>query len=422
MRINQTTVQAIEPPASGYVLLWDSDLKGFGLRVTAGGARSFFVQKRIKGRDKRHTLGRWPALKPEQARKDATAWLGAIASGRDPVAERERERLSKVTLEEAFTTYMDLKRRSKDGLPLKQRTKDDMTEVLNSSLEDWKRKPLASITRPMVERKYKQLADRSAARANIAMRYLRAVFNFEMDRNVDAEGRPLIADNPVRVLKRQWRAVRRRKRVLNPSDLPAWVAAVNALADVPEREPGTGKENPKLRHGDVFRDWLLFMALTGCRPCEAHELAPDDVDLAGRKLRFRDTKNRLDHELPLTDSLQALLSRRIEAGGDRVFASPHDGRGIANYRYAVARVREASGLHFTPGDMRRLASTAMEASGVPRYTLKAVLNHTISDSDDVTAGYVQVDTAMKLSALQKIEAYVLRQPAKVLEFPGARVA
>jgi hypothetical protein len=43
---------------------------------------------------------------------------------------------------------------------------------------------------------------------------------------------------------------------------------------------------------------------------------------------------------------------------------------------------------------------------VSRYTLKAVLNHALSDSDDVTAGYVQVNDAMKLNALQKIEAYV----------------
>lgn len=421
MRINQTTVQAIELPSKlsdgrpTQSLHYDDELKGFGLRVTSGGARSFFVEKRIRARNKRHTLGRWPALKPDQARKDAQAWLGAIASGRDPVAEREREKLSKVTLEEAFDSYMELKRRSKDGLPLKARTRDDMTEVLKSSLEEWKRRPLQAITRPMVERKYKQLADRSAARANVAMRYLRAVFNFEMDRNVDVEGRSLIADNPVRVLKRQWRAVGRRKRVLKPDDLPAWIAAVNALADVPEREPGTGKENPKLRHGDAFRDWLLFLALTGCRPCEAHDLLPSDVDLAGRKLTFRDTKNRLDHELPLTDFLHELLSRRIAAGGDRVFASPHDGRGIGNYRYAVARVRSACGVHFTPGDLRRLASTAMESEGVARYTLKAILNH-IDDGEDVTAGYVQVNATMKLAALEKIEAYVLRQPAKVVPF------
>lgn len=421
MRISQRTVQAAPIPAKGYIIYWDDEIRGFGLRVTSGGARSFVVQGRIKRKLYRPTIGRWPAFKAEQARKDAKAWLGAVSSGRDPVAESRRHRQAERTLEEAFKDYMELKRRAKDGLPLKQSTKDDMTRVLEESLDDWKSKYLPSITRPMVEQRYKKLADKSVARASIAMRYLRAVFNFEIDRNVDADGKPFITDNPVGVLKKQWRRVKRRRRVLQPEQLPEWVSAVNGLAVVPDREKGTGRRFPKLRHGDVYRDWLFFMALTGCRPIEARELKPENVDLVRRTFFFDDTKNRTDHELPMTDFLYDLLARRLAVGGERVFCSPHDLSPVTNYRYAVSRVKAACGTHFSPGDMRRLASTAMEAAGVPAYTIKAILNHAISDGDDVTGGYVVVSLQMKLAALKKIEAYVLRR-RKVVPFPGAKAA
>jgi hypothetical protein len=49
----------------------------------------------------------------------------------------------------------------------------------------------------------------------------------------------------------------------------------------------------------------------------------------------------------------------------------------------------------------------MERTGVPVYTLKAVLNH--ATGRDVTAQYVQVASDMKLAALQKIEQFVLGQ-------------
>ena len=97
------------------------------------------------------------------------------------------------------------------------------------------------------------------------MRYLRAVYNFTADRKVDSEGKPLLTDNPTKVLRQQWRAVKRRKRMMDAEALKLWVPAVKGLAEVPEREPGKGKLHPKLRHGEASRDTLLFIALTGCR-------------------------------------------------------------------------------------------------------------------------------------------------------------
>jgi integrase len=98
-------------------------------------------------------------------------------------------------------------------------------------------------------------------------------------------------------------------------------------------------------------------------------LTVPDIDLKAGEVTFRETKNGTDHILPLTPYLRRLLERRLAAGKSKwVFSSPHHGRLVGNYRAAVKRVRHAAGIYFIPHDLRRLAATAMERSGVPVYT------------------------------------------------------
>ncbi|MGH8579538.1 MAG: Arm DNA-binding domain-containing protein [Gammaproteobacteria bacterium] len=97
-RITKTQLDHLEPPESGYALHWDSLIHGFGVRVTAAGAKSFILQTRIHAKQKRITLGGYGALTVEQARRQARRLLGEIAAGHDPIAERKRKQLQSVTL------------------------------------------------------------------------------------------------------------------------------------------------------------------------------------------------------------------------------------------------------------------------------------------------------------------------------------
>ena len=49
MKISDQTVKATKTPGGGQVITWDNDVKGFGLRVTAGGAKSFIFNYRASG-------------------------------------------------------------------------------------------------------------------------------------------------------------------------------------------------------------------------------------------------------------------------------------------------------------------------------------------------------------------------------------
>ena len=73
--------------------VWDAELKGFGLRVTVAGTKSFVVQYRTESvRTRRLTLGAYPALTCDQARDLARVALGNVAQGIDPAEERKKAR------------------------------------------------------------------------------------------------------------------------------------------------------------------------------------------------------------------------------------------------------------------------------------------------------------------------------------------
>ncbi|MEE2929394.1 MAG: tyrosine-type recombinase/integrase [Pseudomonadota bacterium] len=72
--------------------LWDSELRGFGLRCSPRGRKTFILQYRQNGRTRRMSLGQFGALTPEQARELARRHLGEIAKGEDPSGDRQRER------------------------------------------------------------------------------------------------------------------------------------------------------------------------------------------------------------------------------------------------------------------------------------------------------------------------------------------
>ena len=420
-KLTKTSVAALHKPASGYRIHWDGEIRGFGLRITASGARSFVLQDRINGKERRLTIGRFPGVTPEVARREAQKLLGQIANGGDPVAERARRKLTSITLGECFDEYVRLRRRRKDGKALKDRTKHDMLRALDEAFHDWKRRSITAISREMVKRRYAERASRSVARANVAMRYLRAVLNFAIAAYRDAEGRPVLIDNPVRVLSESslWHGIEARKRDLGEDVLSSWVPAVLALGATPNRKAGAGKHKPRLRNGEVFRDFFLFLVLTGARRGEAQGLRKSDVDFKHGILTFLDTKNRSDHVLPLTPYLRALLERRIEASpseSEFVFTD-REGRSVSNLRYAIGRVVEDSGVKFSSHDLRRTTATILERLSVPSYTVKAVLNH-LPGAADVTGRYVQVKADMKLAALVKLEDFILRHAGggrKVIE-------
>lgn len=233
MKLTKTSVERAAIPESGQAFYRDELLRGFALRVTSGGVRSFIVEKRINGKVKRKTLGRFGVLTVEQARKEATKFLGKVASGQDPISQEKESQSQAVTLKEVFDLYIQVRS------ALKPSTVRDYNRLMSEIFGKWQNRALADISKDMVQKLHTDYGKRSQARANNAMRLLRALFNFARGQYEDSRGRSLFPENPVDRLShtKGWYRVERRRTLIKKAQLPAWFDAVERLREEGDPTP-----------------------------------------------------------------------------------------------------------------------------------------------------------------------------------------
>ncbi|MGQ3888609.1 tyrosine-type recombinase/integrase [Legionella sp. CNM-1927-20] len=392
MKITKSVVDKLPIPLStqngksAQKRYYDDNMKGFGVRVTSGGTKAFFVEKIIKNKLSRITLGRYPELTVEMARKEAQKLLGQIAMGFDPVAQKKTSKMREITLQEVFNDYLQARK------SLKQSTLINYKQILTKGFSSWMNKPLISITKDKIAKHHQKLGDaHGEAYANLAMRVLRALFNFASGQYEDAEGKSLIPENPVRRLSqtRAWYRIERRQTLIKSHELAPWYNALEQLQN------------------KTLRDYLLLILFTGLRRQEAATLTWDQIDLKAKTLIIHDTKNRDNHTLPLSDFLYNLMQARYDSRiNNYVFPGAGAAGHIIEPRRQMTKVTELTGIQFTVHDLRRTFITIAESLDIPAYALKRLLNHKMTS--DVTAGYIIADVERLRKPMQLITDYILK--------------
>ncbi len=401
MRLTKSTVDKLPIPpfkAQGQTnqkRYYDDTLKGFGLRITSGGTKAFFVEKGIQGKLRRITLGHYPALTVEMARKEAQKVLGKIATGIDPISEKEESRVKAISLNEVFEEYKTTRK------SLKKKTLYDYARVMNVAFGDWQTKSLLTIDREEVEKRHKGLAEKHGEDyANLAMRVLRALFNFSIVKYRDAQKKPLISENPVHILTltHAWFPSQPRKTYIKRHQLEAWFPSI------------LGLEN------SIIRDYLLLILFTGLRRNEAAQLTWDQIDLIEKILTIPDPKNRHPHVLPLSDFLYTLLlNRKQMSNSPYVFPGEGQGGFLTEPRKQMDKVIQETNIKFTVHDLRRTFITIAESLEISAYALKRLLNH--KSKGDITMDYIIIDVERLRKPMQMISDYLCQSmPQKVAEY------
>jgi integrase len=401
LRLTKTVIDKIEPSSDKDQTFYRDDLlKGFALRVTSNGIKSFIVESRVNGKVKRITLGKYGVITTEEARKKAKIMLGKIANGIDPVAEKKHKILNSITLSNVMQDYLKTRK------DLKIRTINDYHYVLQQVIPDWLNKPIVNITREMVAKRHADYGKQnSKARANNAMRVLRALFNFATHEYLINNDHSIITFNPVQYLShtRGWFKIDRKQTVIKVHQLADWYSGVNKLLEFGEYS--------KMM---MWRDYLLLLIFTGMRKTETASIKWVDVDLDAKTFTLQDTKNREKHTLPMSNSIYEIFIRRRQTKyNDFVFPAKSQSGYIQEPKKIVALVVQLSGVTFTLHDLRRTFATIAEGLNLPAYALKRLLNHKMSN--DVTAGYVMKDAERLRNPMQQINDFLLKHMKKDLE-------
>src|ERR1700745_4245493 len=92
LKLTARFVENVKPPAHGRLEYWDLALPGFGLRVTDKGAKSWTVLYRLRRRQRRATLGTYPAILLAEARDRGRDVLRDVDKGNDPAAAKAEQR------------------------------------------------------------------------------------------------------------------------------------------------------------------------------------------------------------------------------------------------------------------------------------------------------------------------------------------
>jgi integrase len=303
-RINFTVkaLAALRSAAAGKIVYYfdtsRSAPRGFGVWVTAGGAKTFMLYRKVNGRPERIKLGAFPDMSIEQARKRAYQFNAEIAGGLNPNDARRKAR-GELTLRALFNDYLE------EYAKHQTKTWPEIEANFRRYLEDWANRKLSAIRREDVQRWHAALGKRRGKYvANRALQLLRAVLNWGLkSKRVD---RKLLEDSENPAQEIDLFRERKRDRFIQADELP-WF--FSALADEPN---------------NTIRDFLLISLLTGARKMNVLQMRWGEVSFDEATWRIPETKNSEPLTIPLTPEALAILRARKEREVNE-FVFPGDG-------------------------------------------------------------------------------------------------
>jgi integrase len=378
VKLTKAYIEKVPPAAGKYDHFhWDTELKGFGLRVTPKtrtspkGKKTFIFQGRVGGiKSRRITIGPFPNYTVEQARGRATKLLVNMRDGIDPIAVAKNQAALRVTLREVADAYM-----SRPG-KLKESSKNEVERHLTTTFEAWQDRSIVSITEDECRKRYRYIltkglrGDRengAPAQANQAFSILRALINFASRQYKRVDGTPLILHNPVTALKDDWVQLRPKTSRIPDSKVGAvWSFMQQARVNAHNRDTRASI------------DLVIFLMLTGARIGEASSLEWKNVNLLESWWHIEDPKNSRKIWLPLSDQAVELLKARQDlpesVSSPYVFTS-WSGH-IKDPRDTMKRLSAVAGEHLSAHDLRRtFTHIGIRVCGIEVSRIERLTNH-----------------------------------------------
>ncbi|GEO99521.1 tyrosine-type recombinase/integrase [Methylobacterium haplocladii] len=393
-KITKRVVDGLKPDPAGEVFTWDTEIKGFGVRVMPSGVASYIVKYRTaEGRQRRLAFARVGTVTPDEARKTAAEKLGAAAKGEDPSADRNRIRHAPTVTElcdlyladaavriKASTLAMDRSRIECHVKPLigarkiPALTSDDV-EKMRTDIEAGK------TAKPRMGNGGVTTGGAGVASRTIGM--LGTIMEFAIRKK-------FIVTNPARGV---WRKPDgKQDRFLDPAEIARFGQALRDALD--DGETATGIAT------------LKFLLLTGLRRVEAASLPRKSLDVRCNCIRFVDTKGGRQLRAIGTVAFEGLPKPKAS---EWVFPGDRGKNHFVGLPKVLARMCARAGLEGVTIHVLRhtFAATAAEM-GYSELMIGGLLGHKLSG---VTVRYAHMPDPALVAAAEKVSARIAERLA-----------
>ena len=421
IRITDKLVNELTPPASGNRITYDDPdagprqdkgVSGFGIRITANGVRTFILNYRVLGRERRMTIGRHGTWSVEAARKRARELRREVDGDNDPLAVRVEGRQAP-SVGDLCDRYIE------DHLPRKRTLSaaDDKAMIASFIRPKFGAEKVATLTHSSVDQLHRSMKDKPY-RANRVLSLLSKMFNLAIKWGWRT-------DNPAKGVDRYQEE--KRERFLTGPEIAGLTKALASHADK-----------------DVANIVRLLL-LTGARRGEVlqAEWSQFDLDAAKWEKPAATTKQKKIHRVPLSDGAVALLKAIYKAAprnpdkslkSSLVFPGPRSGAARTEIKDEWRAIAIKAGLYdekppATPKgkpvkevncrlhDLRHTYASLLVSAGLSLPIIGALLGHTQAST---THRYAHLMDDPLRAATNTVSAVVTgKQSAEVVPIEGA---
>jgi len=387
-------------------IYWDTEIAGFGLRFRDGGTRTWILQYKFNGADRRYAIGPYPGIAAKTARAMAQDRLAEVWQGRDP-QQAKRDAKVKAQAQIQLRTVIDNYLASKEP----KLRPNSFYEIQRHLEKDWKSLhgwPITDIRRQQVANILDKLEKAGPVAAAHSRSTLSALFKWAM-------GHGYVDHNPV-------------------------VGTINPDNGVPRERTLDDRELAAVWNSSGDDDYgkiVKLLILTACRKMEVGGMAWSELNLDNHTwtIPADRSKNKRKHILPLPYAFWEIVES-VERRPGRDFLFGYSDHGYRNWHDPkMALDRRCGVTGWTHHDLRRTVATRMAESppdeehperrglGIKPHVVEALLNHISGHKSGVAGIYnratyqTEVKTALAQWA-EYVASITSGEERKILPFPA----
>ena len=358
------TIESLPTPDKGKRAVYrDERTPYLFLRVTPS-AKTFFWQKKVKGKQHTVTIGKYPSINADQARDQAGEIAADYVKGTDVQAEIRADR-QEMTLGELWADYRVNRKRGQG------RISKAYEYLYERHYVHWKNKPLSDISYSMARKLILDIRPDAPVHANRVQRLGKAVFNHgikELRLNVE---------NPFLFSQVSEKDRSRKSYRLHRADMPAFMAALDTLP------------------GDNMKALFLTSLFSGRRIGECRAMRWVDIDLQGGIWTIPSTKSGMSQTCVIPKPLIDLLTdRKPTIKSEWVFPAHSKTGHVEAINTAWKLVRKETGFtHLQARDLRGTLASWLQEAGVPLVGAQQQLGH--ADISTTAGSYTSISHSLQ---------------------------